>query len=140
AEWEKAARGPDGQTYPWGQRFDGKRANFCDTHCGYHWKDQAANDGYRTTAPVGSYEGGKSPYGAYDMAGDGWGWVSDWYDANYYRNSPAQNPPGPASGEEAVIRGGGWSSRALNLRAPNRDKATPTTRQGYIGFRCAKPV
>ena len=140
AEWEKAARGPDGQTYPWGHRFDGKRANFCDTNCGYRWKDQAANDGYRATAPVGSYEGGKSPYGAYDMAGNVWEWVSDWYDANYYRNSPTQNPPGPASGEQAVIRGGGWSSRALNLRAPNRDKAAPATREGYVGFRCAKPL
>jgi formylglycine-generating enzyme required for sulfatase activity len=76
AEWEKAARGTDGQIYPWGNQFDGKRANFCDTNCDLNWKDNAANDGYRYTAPVGSYEGGKSPYGAYDMAGNVCGWLT----------------------------------------------------------------
>ena len=94
AEWEKAARGPDGQTYPWGNQFDGRQTNFCDTNCAYKWKDSAANDGYRYTAPVGSYEGGKSPYGAYDMAGNVWEWVADWYETSYYRNSPARNPRG----------------------------------------------
>ncbi len=140
AEWEKAARGTDGQTYPWGNQFDGRWANFCDTHCEYRWKDRAANDGYRYTAPVGSYESGKSPYGAYDMAGNVWEWVADWYGANYYRNSPARNPQGPASGDQAVLRGGGWSSRALNVRAPNRDRFAPATRDVIIGFRCAKTV
>jgi Sulfatase-modifying factor enzyme 1 len=58
----------------------------------------------QNTAPIGSYEGGKSPYGAYDMAGNVWEWVADWYDANYYRNRPARNPRGPASGEQAGLR------------------------------------
>ena len=140
AEWEKAARGTDGQTYPWGNQFDGKRANFCDTNCETNWKDSAANDGYRYTAPVGSYEGGKSPYGAYDMAGNVWEWVADWYDENYYRNSPARNPQGPASGDQAVLRGGGWGNVALFVRAPYRGRNAPALRFDNIGFRCAKTL
>ncbi|HEY5871156.1 MAG TPA: SUMF1/EgtB/PvdO family nonheme iron enzyme [Candidatus Tectomicrobia bacterium] len=140
AEWEKAARGTDGQIYPWGNQFDGKRANFCDANCEFNWKDSAANDGYRYTAPVGNYEGGKSPYGAYDMAGNVWEWVSDWHDANYYWNSPARNPQGPASGDLAVLRGGGWSAHALLVRAPYRYRIAPANQFGHSGFRCAKTL
>ncbi len=139
-EWEKAARGTDGRSYPWGNQFDGRLANFCDTNCEYKWKDSAANDGYRYTAPVGSYEGGKSPYGVYDLAGNVWEWVADWYDANYYQNSPARNPQGPASGDQAVLRGGGWYDLALDVRAPNRFRRAPADRDGLIGFRCAKTL
>ena len=85
AEWEKAARGTDGRTYPWGNQFDSTKGNF-----------DGKNKG---TVPVGTYEGGKSPYGAYDMAGNVWEWVADWYGENYYKNSPARNPQGPASGD-----------------------------------------
>jgi formylglycine-generating enzyme required for sulfatase activity len=138
AEWEKAARDTDGQIYPWGNQLDGRRANFCDTNCEYKWKDSAANDGYRYTAPVGSYEGGKSPYGAYDMVGNVWEWVADWYDASYYRNSPARNPQGPVSGDRAVLRGGGWGNGALNERASYRGRNAPAFRDGSIGLRCAK--
>ncbi|HSX78851.1 MAG TPA: SUMF1/EgtB/PvdO family nonheme iron enzyme, partial [Candidatus Saccharimonadia bacterium] len=140
AEWEKAARGTDGQSYPWGNQFDGKRANFCDANCEFNRKGSAANDGYRYTAPVGSYEGGKSPYGAYDMAGNVWEWVADWFDVNYYRNGPARNPQGPASGEQAVLRGGGWLNIALRLRVPSRGRYAPANRNDNIGFRCAKTL
>jgi formylglycine-generating enzyme required for sulfatase activity len=140
AEWEKAARGTDGRSYPWGSQFDGRRANFCDANCQFNWKDSAANDGYRYTAPVGSYEGGKSPYGAYDMAGNVWEWVADWFDENYYRNSPARNPQGPASGDRAVLRGGGWDTLALNVRAPPRHRNAPAPRDANLGFRCAKTL
>jgi serine/threonine-protein kinase len=140
AEWEKAARGTDGQIYPWGNQFDGKRTNFCDTNCETSWKDSAANDGYRYTAPVGNYESGKSPYGAYDMAGNIWEWAADWYDKNYYRNSPARNPQGPASGDRAVLRGGGSRNNALTVRAPFRDRLAPAYRDGISGFRCAKTL
>jgi formylglycine-generating enzyme required for sulfatase activity len=140
AEWEKAARGTDGRIYPWGNQFDGKLANFCDRNCKYGWRDSAANDGYLYTAPVGSYEGGKSPYGAYDMAGNVWEWVADWYDANYYRNSPARNPKGPASGDQAVLRGGGWNGFALGVRAPARNRFAPALQNDNVGFRCAKTL
>ena len=138
AEWEKAARGTDGRIYPWGNQFDGRRANFCDANCETTWKDNPVNDGYCYTAPVGSYEGGKSPYGAYDMAGNVWEWVADWFDASYYRNSTARNPQGPASGSLAVPRGGGWDGGEFDVRAPNRNGYVPADRRGNIGFRCAK--
>jgi formylglycine-generating enzyme required for sulfatase activity len=138
AEWEKAARGTDGRVYPWGNQSDWTRLNFCDYNCKRNWKDQAINDGYRHTAPVGRYEGGKSPYGAYDMAGNVWEWVTDWYAKDYYKNSPTRNPQGPASGEQAVLRGGGWNGRALGVRVPHRRGDAPAGRNDLIGFRCAK--
>jgi formylglycine-generating enzyme required for sulfatase activity len=140
AEWEKAARGTDGRSYPWGNQFDGRRANFCDANCQFNWKDHVSNDGSRYTAPVGSYEIGKSPYGAYDMTGNVWEWVVDWFDANYYKSSPARNPQGPASGEQAVRRGGGWGADALHVRAPGRDRSAPANRTIYIGVRCVKTL
>ncbi|MCB0183275.1 MAG: SUMF1/EgtB/PvdO family nonheme iron enzyme, partial [Caldilineaceae bacterium] len=77
AEWEKAARGTEGLIFPWGNTWDGSRVNYCDSNCEFeNWKDKANNDGYVTTAPVGRYPGGASPYGALDMAGNVWEWTS----------------------------------------------------------------
>ena len=74
AEWEKACRGTDGRVFPWGDSFDGTKVNFCDENCPNDWREPSVNDGYRTTAPVGSYAAGASPYGAMDMAGN----VNEW--------------------------------------------------------------
>jgi formylglycine-generating enzyme required for sulfatase activity len=126
AEWEKAARGTDGRSYPWGNQFDSKRGNFVGKSTG--------------TVPVGSYEGGQSPYGAHDMAGNVWEWVAGWYSKDYYKNSPARNPQGPASGDQAVLRGGGWLVYAIDVRAPHRDRGAPAGRNDSIGFRCAKTL
>ena len=135
AEWEKAARGTDGRLYPWGRESDGTSVNFCDRNCPFEWKDNAVNDGYASTAPVGSYEAGKSPYGAYDMAGNVWEWVADWYDARYYQRSPARNPQGPTSGAQVGVRGGSWLYAALAFRAPVRAGAPPDRRNDNIGLR-----
>jgi formylglycine-generating enzyme required for sulfatase activity len=94
AEWEKAARGTDGRLWPWGQEFEPGRANL-----------SGDEDGYGYTAPVGSFPDGASPYGLQDMAGNAAEWVADWYDPEYYTHSPAQNPPGPAGGEQKLVRG-----------------------------------
>lgn len=72
AEWEKAARGTDGRIFPWGDEWEPSNLNYCDTNCTYAWKDDVGGDGYALTAPVGQYEDGKSPYNAYDMAGNVW--------------------------------------------------------------------
>ncbi len=136
AEWEKAARGVDGRRYPWGNDFEGSRLNFCDQNCIADWRDFEADDGYPYTAPVGSYADGASPYGALDMSGNVWEWTADWYAADYYSRSPYDDPPGPTTGQQRVIRGGSWLYYGKNLRAAKRHKDLPSYRYDNIGFRC----
>jgi formylglycine-generating enzyme required for sulfatase activity len=139
AEWEKAARGIDGRSYPWGNRFDGTRLNFCDTNCIEDWRDSAVDDGYQYTAPVGSYPAGASPFGALDMSGNVWEWTADWYAPDSYVTVEYRNPTGPPAGQQRVIRGGSWLYRGSNLRTAARHKESPTYRYENIGFRCAMP-
>jgi len=124
AEWEKAARGTDGRTYPWGEKIDETFANF----------NYAVGD----TAAVGSYENGKSPYGLNDMAGNVWEWVADWYSDTYYGKSPAENPLGPASGEMRVLRGGSWGLVGVSVSTAYRYARDPAETSPDLGFRCAK--
>jgi formylglycine-generating enzyme required for sulfatase activity len=95
-------------------------------------------EGSASLAKKDQYEFGRSPYGAFEMAGNVWEWIQDWYDENYYKSSPAENPTGPTTGEARVIRGGSWRNSADTLRATNRNKHTPTSRRVYVGIRCAK--
>ncbi len=127
AEWEKAARGTDGRTYPWGEGIDCTKANY--SKCGH-----------KKTKPVGSYPSGASPYGAMDMAGNVWEWVADWYDANYYNGNPNRNPTGPSSGKYRVLRGGSWIYDPNLLRSSDRNWYDPDYRLGTLGFRCARTL
>ena len=136
AEWEKAARGTDGRAYPWGNASEPQRTNFCDRRCAFPERLTTIDDGFTETAPVGSFAAGQSPFGVYDMAGNVWEWVADWYDATYYQRSPERNPPGPPAGSEVVIRGGSWLYSALALRVPGRSGVPPDRRNNNIGFRC----
>ena len=137
AEWEKAARGTDGRTYPWGnQSLAGNLLNFADINLNVDWADRNVDDGYQFTAPVGSYPAGASPYGALDMAGNVWEWVEDWYGETYYSQSPESNPTGPASGQYRVLRGGSWVSYGVDLRSAYRYWGGPDLRNYVIGFRC----
>ena len=86
--WEKAARGTDGRIYPWGDSIDRGRANYGKEGC-CRGDD---SDGFFDSAPVGSYQRGISPYGAYDMGGNVWEWVMDWYGEEYYAQSPERDP------------------------------------------------
>jgi len=130
AEWEKAARGTDGRLYPWGNDPPSPM------HANY---GKIGSHDYGTLAPVGTMEDGKSPYGVYDMAGNVWEWVSDWYDNDYYKKSPSQNPTGPSMGGFKVLRGGSWTSSPRNLRSADRYWDPPSFRSLYFpGFRCAK--
>lgn len=132
AEWEKAARGTDGRIYPWG--IDVPTCSLANFWTGSENKCQGR------TSLVGNYPSGTSTYGAVDMAGNAWEWVNDWFSDTYYSQSPTSNPPGPASGEKRVLRGGSWLSDAHNVRSANRGRAAPDTRLGDIGFRCARPA
>ncbi len=129
AEWEKAARGDreDNKFYPWGSNTVGCNfGNFvaCKTD----------------TTEVGSYPEGKSPYGVYDMAGNVWEWVADWYGFDFYKVSPQNNPTGPETGTYRVFRGGAWNSQSDDIRVTYRVRYYPFIESYNLGFRCAKSV
>lgn len=133
AEWEKAARGSNGSTFPWGEEISCEYANYRDKEC----------ERIRDTAPVTSFEGGVSDYGVYNMSGNVWEWVKDWYSPAYYLNSPGENPTGP---ERAVVgvyyikRGGSFQDEWHRLRTTNREKNDPTNYGSNLGFRCVLPI
>ena len=89
------------------------------------------------TTQVGIYESGKSPYGSYDMAGNVWEWVSDWYSQDYYGISFLPNPPGPVYGQAKVARGGSWASGDDDIRTSKRIRFPPGKYNFDLGFRCA---
>jgi formylglycine-generating enzyme required for sulfatase activity len=141
AQWEKAARGTDGRTYPWGNEpVTGRRANYCDTQCDQDSKDSSQDDGYRYTAPVGSFADGRSLSGIYDLAGYVWEWVRDWYDPQYYRRSPERNPENTTATEHRILRGGGCLDHTASLRAAFRFMLPPAYRTRNVGFRCVVEV
>jgi formylglycine-generating enzyme required for sulfatase activity len=143
AEWEKAARGPKANLYPWGNEFDSAKVNYGKNH--------------GATMPVDAYPEGVSYYGLYNMAGNVFEWVSDWYDPRYYgRLETMVNPTGPAKplwlggtgtyvdrltvGEKRVIRGGSWIAPEGTVRATHRFWNHPLNNSYGVGlgFRCAQ--
>jgi len=141
AEWEKAARGPDGRVYPWGNDFIYTAANYCDVNCSSSEPNTYRDDGYADTSPVGHYSQGASYYGLYDMAGNVWEWVSDFYQENYYISLPDNvlDPQGPSTGNGYVLRGGAANTPIHQLRSSARIGSYNTTYADYyVGFRCAK--
>ncbi len=123
AEWEKAARGGlENQRYVYGGSLDIHQANV---------------GGFHSTTPVGCYP--PNGFGVYDMVACVWQWCSDWYDPGYYTRSPYQNPRGPESGSERVLRGGSWFHKE-SWRVASRLADDPLSRNFCFvtGFRCAK--
>lgn len=129
-EWERAARGTGGLKYPWGNAGyaeAGRVANIADESLRLknpRWPvANGYDDGFYTTAPVGSFPAGSSPEGALDMLGNVWEWTSSWSDPNLkYR----------------VTRGGSWSNAPRLVRASNRYRFDPAYRGETFGFRCAQ--
>ncbi len=131
AEWEKSARGEDGNLFPWGSRApDNRLAMF-----GQHHVHEIP-----ILAPVDSLDDGRSPYGMHHSAGNIAEWVQDWFGFDYYAYMPERNPPGPTSGRYKSVRGGSWKSKTIMLRTATRGGAPPDNRSPTIGFRCAASV
>ncbi len=129
AEWEKAARGIQGNLYPWGSELPPGKATYRRK-----WR------GEYTMTDVGSYSNGVSVYGVYDMAGNVWEWVADWYDRGYYRRGVIKNPKGPSEGEFKSVRGGSWVNYADALHSAFRRWSRPEVRFNDTGFRCARDI
>ncbi len=138
AEWEYAARGPQGWLFPWGDAFDPARLNYCDRRCPLGPNDPAHDDGYAETSPVGSYPSGRSWCGALDMAGNVREWVADWYGP--YSAGRADNPVGAPAGDSKIPRGGSWLDLADNLRSTNRGANATDYAEHKVGFRCVVPA
>jgi len=134
AQWEKAARGIDARTYPWGNEFD-KTKLWC--------LESPAFVVYSSgTAPVGSFPNGASPFGVLDMAGNVGQWCSDWYDKDFSssRLSKERNPENQSVGEMKyrVLRGGSWRGNGpVCFRSAYRDDFGPNSAYQDVGFRCA---
>ncbi|HKT36126.1 MAG TPA: SUMF1/EgtB/PvdO family nonheme iron enzyme [Nitrospira sp.] len=129
AEWEKAARGPNGLLFPWGDSApDSERAMF-----GLHHVHEIP-----ILAAVDSHPAGRSPYGLHHMAGNVAEWVQDWFGPDYYAYMPGKNPRGPANGRYKGVRGGSWKSKIIMLRTATRSGFNPDQRSPTIGFRCAQ--
>jgi formylglycine-generating enzyme required for sulfatase activity len=122
AEWEKAARGDDGRSFPWGNDWDAAKANVKET-------------GLRGTVAGGSFGEGASPYGVDDMVGNVWEWTADWY-----QPYPGNTTEDAYYGEQfRVTRGGGWFDEEAQATVFNRNAADPAkTANDDLGFRCAR--
>jgi len=132
AEWEYAARGPEGRLFPWGDELTAEDANYDATG---EREDEPAT----YLQPVGSYEAGRSWCGALDMAGNVSEWCADAYAKDYYPRSPGKNPPGPAeAGNQRCRRGGDWYRLGMVCLSACRDVEDPAARSNLDGFRVTR--
>ena len=146
AEWEYAAKGEDGQFFPWTRVPNGYTtsvvfggstplANYCDRDCSMeNWNDTSLNDGWKGPAPVMSYPPG--PFGLYDMAGNVTEWIQDYYGENFYQTSPRKDPVNTTWKDWRITRGGGWNNGIYHLTSMMRSAQSPSSPKAFIGFRC----
>lgn len=129
AQWEKAARGTQGQKYPWGHNWE---PAFCVNR---------SNSQNRTASVYRTDRIHQSPYGVRDAAGNIWQWCRDWWEEGYYDYAPPKNPTGPGRGKNRAVRGGSWQDAGPLMsrepfRAADRGYANPVERASFRGFRC----
>lgn len=125
AEWERAARDGTDTIYYWGDAINGDYA--------WYWDNSK-----RRTHSVGIRK--PNNFGLYDMSGNVWEWVADYYEDVYYSTGPKNNPKGPFTSKYRVIRGGSWRDLPDFLRTTRRNYDLPAGRFNHIGFRCAKSL
>jgi formylglycine-generating enzyme required for sulfatase activity len=138
AEWERAARGPNGRRFPWGNAYNRALCN----HGAPMLEETDDSDGFAELAPVGSFPGGRTADGIDDMAGNVEEWVQDAIDDSLGAHYPATsevNPKGAAAGAFRVVRGGGYQTGASWLRSASRIIRPASERRTYRGFRCVHP-
>lgn len=132
AEWERAARGPNNNIFPWGNTWDATRAS----------TRRPADGGEPQKVPVFAFPEGSSPYGIYNLAGNVAEWVLDWYDPRFYGRPEATvaDPTGPTAGQERVTRGGSWDTMPFFSRSVHRQSQEPNNPTADIGFRCVEDL
>ena len=120
AQWEKAARGPDGWTFPGGETFGENSGNYSDTGIG-------------TTSPVGCFPSGASPYGVLDMSGNVWEWTRSLYKDYPYKHGDGREDI--KTGGSMVLRGGAFDSSSRGMRCAFRGGGGPDALNNGFGFR-----
>ena len=142
AEWEYAARGGlAGRRYAWGDDLMPGGRHRANIWQGAFPLFNSGDDGWRATAPAGSFE--PNGFGLHQTAGNVWEWCRDWFSPDYYAVSPRENPTGPETGEERVMRGGSFlchASYCNRYRVAARSSNTPNSSASNIGFRTMRRV
>jgi formylglycine-generating enzyme required for sulfatase activity len=129
AQWEKAARGPRGLIYPWGDEWDEKECR------------NDRNKGSEQTSVVWGYPMGCSGHGTYNQSGNVWEWCADWWDEGYHAKGPTKNPKGPETGSYRVYRGGSWwNDDPSYFRGAYRGRNVPSDRDDGLGFRLVRTL
>ncbi len=139
AEWEFAARGGLAQKlYPWGDDLRPGGAWRCNIWQGTFPEHNTLEDGHLGTAPVKTYK--PNTYGLYNMVGNVWEWIADWFSPDWHLDAPGRNPLGPPTGTDRVMRGGSFlchDSYCTRYRVAARHRSTPDSSSSNVGFRCA---
>jgi iron(II)-dependent oxidoreductase len=141
SQWEYAARGNDGRTYPWGSAAPDAGLVYRANYCQWNGSTCTSLDGFMVTNPViaAEYSGFESPFGTAGQAGNVREWVADWWDE--YPSGAVTNPTGPPSGSGRVLRGGDWSDNDFSLMSASRPGGhNPSARMHFLGFRPARVI
>ena len=143
AEWEYAARGGlENQSFPWGNSPKPRGKHWMNTWQGQFPKENTKEDGYLGTGPVDSYHPNK--YGLYNMVGNVWEWVSDWWTTERFIDQvKVINPTGPLSGSYKVKKGGSYmcqKDHCYRFRCSARSKVVPGSSACNLGMRCARSI